>query len=180
MEKNMSQIISVEEMLDALYEKAVRGLSCCKCFVDNRKFIVRGLYNYSVDEVFVYNTEDATYFIAKKNENEEWGETIGEIDAFIGCSEQNKLTVSEYAEYWYSRLEPNSNIISDSIKQKRSFFICSYPETFEDYYNPMDETGRDVMLITEFSDDFHTIHIYVHFTWTDAAFCLSESTDVPD
>ena len=34
MEKNMSQIISVEEMLDALYEKAVRGLSCCKCFVD--------------------------------------------------------------------------------------------------------------------------------------------------
>ena len=69
MEKNMSQIISVEEMLDALYEKAVRGLSCCKCFVDNRKFIVRGLYNYSVDEVFVYNTEDATYFIATKNEN---------------------------------------------------------------------------------------------------------------
>lgn len=44
----------------------------------------------------------------------------------------------------------------------------------------MDETGRDVMLITEFSDDFHTIHIYVHFTWTDAAFCLSESTDAPD
>lgn len=180
MEKNMSQIISVEEMLDALYEKAVRGLSCCKCFVDNRKFIVRGLYNYSVDEVFVYNTENATYFIATKNENEEWGETIGEIAAFIGCSVQNKLTVSEYAEYWYSRLEPNSNIISDSIKQKRRFFICSYPETFEDHYNPMDETGRDVMLITEFSDDFHTIHIYVHFTWTDAAFCLSESTDAPD
>ena len=180
MEKNMSQIISVEEMLDALYEKAVRGLSCCKCFVDNRKFIVGGLYNYSVDEVFVYNTEDATYFIATKNENEEWGETIGEIAAFMGCSEPNTLTVSEYAEYWYSRLEPNSNIISDSIKQKRRFFICSYPETFEDYYNPMDETGRDVMLITEFSDDFHTIHIYVHFTWTDAAFCLGESTDAPD
>lgn len=177
MEKNMSQIISVEEMLDALYEKAVRGLSCCKCFVDNRKFIVRGLYNYSVDEVFVYNTEDATYFIATKNENEEWGETIGEIAAFIGCSEQNKLTVSEYAKYWYSRLEPNSNIISDSIKQKRRFFICSYPETFEDYYNPMDETGETVLLITEFSDDFSSVHFYVHFLGTGTVFSLGGDTD---
>ncbi len=60
MEKNMSHIISVEAMLDALYDRAdasKSGLSCCKCFVDNRKYIVRmGLSNYSFDEVFVYNT----------------------------------------------------------------------------------------------------------------------------
>ena len=42
MEKNMSQLISVEEMLAALFDRAdtsKRGLSCCKCFVENRKYI---------------------------------------------------------------------------------------------------------------------------------------------
>ena len=43
MEKNMSQLISVEEMLDALFDRADTSenrLVCCKCFVENRKYIV--------------------------------------------------------------------------------------------------------------------------------------------
>lgn len=177
MEKNMSQIISVEEMLDALYEKAVRGLSCCKCFVENRKYIVAMALSDSYITVFVYRTEDDMYSIVYQQYDSDWDDTAEKIAAFIGCSNKNELTVSEYSEYWYSRIEPDSNIISDSIKQKRSFFICCYPETFEDHYNPMDETGRTVLLITEFSDDFSSVHFYVHFLDTGAAISLGGDTD---
>lgn len=56
MEKNMSQIISIKAMLASLFDRAdtsERGLSCCKCFVDNGKFIVAmALYN-SYITVFV-------------------------------------------------------------------------------------------------------------------------------
>lgn len=61
MEKNMSQIISIKAMLASLFDRADTsegGLSCCKCFVDNGKFIVAmALYN-SYITVFVYRTED--------------------------------------------------------------------------------------------------------------------------
>ena len=89
MEKNMSQIISVEEMLDALYEKAVRGLSCCKCFVDNRKFIVRGLYNYSVDEVFVYRNGAPCVDL-----------TIDILHSFVKFYEITKQEKEYHAEIW--------------------------------------------------------------------------------
>ena len=107
----------------------------------------------------------------------DWDDTAEKIAAFIGCSNKNELTVSEYSEYWYSRIEPDSNIISDSIKQKRSFFICCYPETFEDHYDPMSETGETVLLITEFSDDFSSVHFYVHFLGTGTVFSLGGDTD---
>lgn len=183
MEKNMSQIISIKAMLASLFDRAdtsERGLSCCKCFVDNGKFIVAmALYN-SYITVFVYRTEDCMYSVLRQQRDGDWDGTAGKIADIIDCPEQNELTVSEYAEYWYSRLEPNSNIISNSIKQKRSFFTCCYPETFEDHYNPMDETGEIVLLITEFSDDFSSVHFYVHFLGTDTAFLLSEDTNSPD
>ena len=139
MEKNMSQIISVEEMLAALFDRAdtsKRGLSCCKCFVENRKYIVAMALSDSYITVFVYRTEDDMYSIVYQQYDSDWDDTAEKIAAFIGCSNKNELTVSEYSEYWYSRIEPDSNIISDSIKQKRSFFICCYPETFEDHYDP--------------------------------------------
>lgn len=177
MEKNMSQIILVEEMLDALYEKAVRGLSCCKCFVENRKYIVAMALSDSYITVFVYRTEDDMYSIVYQQYDSDWDDTAEKIAAFIGCSNKNELTVSEYSKYWYSRIEPDSNIISDSIKQKRSFFICCYPETFEDHYDPMSETGETVLLITEFSDDFSSVHFYVHFLDTGAAISLGGDTD---
>jgi len=183
MEKNMSQLISVEEMLDALFDRADTSenrLVCCKCFVENRKYIVAMSLSNSSANVFIYNTEDNTYFIAAIASSEEWEDADKRISDFFDCSNQNGLTISEYAENWYSRLEPNSNIISNSIKQKRSFFTCCYPETFEDYYNPMDETGEIVLLITEFSDDFSSVHFYVHFLGTDTAFLLSEDTNSPD
>ena len=183
MEKNMSQLISVEEMLDALFDRADTSgnrLVCCKCFVENRKYIVAMSLSNSSANVFIYNTEDNTYFIAAIASSEEWDDADKRIYDFFDCSNQNGLTISEYAENWYSRLEPNSNIISNSIKQKRSFFTCCYPETFEDHYNPMDETGEIVLLITEFSDDFSSVHFYVHFLGTDTAFLLSEDTNSPD
>ena len=183
MEKNMSQLISVEEMLDALFDRADTSenrLVCCKCFVENRKYIVAMALSNSSANVFIYNTEDNTYFIAAIASSEEWDDADKRISDFFDCSNQNGLTISEYAENWYSRLEPNSNIISNSIKQKRSFFTCCYPETFEDHYNPMDETGEIVLLITEFSDDFSSVHFYVHFLGTDTAFLLSEDTNSPD
>ena len=180
MEKNMSQLISVEEMLDALFDRADTSenrLVCCKCFVENRKYIVAMSLSNSSANVFIYNTEDNTYFIAAIASSEEWDDADKRISDFFDCSNQNGLTISEYAEYWYSRIEPNSDIISDSIKQKRSFFFCCYPETFEDHYNPMDETGRTVLLITEFSDDFSSVHFYVHFLDTGAAISLGGDTD---
>ena len=183
MEKNMSQLISVEEMLDVLFDRADTSenrLVCCKCFVENRKFIVAMALSDSSANVFIYNTEDNTYFIDVIASSEEWDDADKRISDFFDCSNQNGLIISEYAENWYSRLEPNSNIISNSIKQKRSFFICCYPETFENHYNPMDETGEIVLLITEFSDDFSSVHFYVHFLGTDTAFLLSEDTNAPD
>lgn len=183
MEKNMSQLISVEEMLDALFDRAETSenrLVCCKCFVDNGKFIVAMALSDSYITVFVYRTEDDVYSIVYQQYDGDWDDTAEKIADFIRCSNKNELTVSEYAEYWYSRIEPDSNIISDSIKQKRSFFICCYPETFEDHYDPMSETGETVLLITEFSDDFSSVHFYVHFLGTDTAFLLSEDTNSPD
>ena len=180
MEKNMSQIISVEEMLAALFDRAdtsKRGLSCCKCFVENRKYIVAMALSDSYITVFVYRTEDDMYSIVYQQYDSDWDDTAEKIAAFIGCSNKNELTVSEYSEYWYSRIEPDSNIISDSIKQKRSFFICCYPETFEDHYDPMSETGETVLLITEFSDDFSSVHFYVHFLGTGTVFSLGGDTD---
>lgn len=180
MEKNMSQLISVEEMLDALFDRAdtsKRGLSCCKCFVENRKYIVAMALSDSYITVFVYRTEDDMYSIVYQQYDGDWDDTAEKIAAFIGCSNKNELTVSEYSEYWYSRIEPDSNIISDSIKQKRSFFICCYPETFEDHYNPVDETGEIVLLITEFSGDFSSVHFYVHFLGTGTVFSLGGDTD---
>jgi len=180
MEKNMSQINSVEAMLAALFDRAdtsKSGLSCCKCFVENRKYIVAMALSDSYITVFVYRTEDNMYSIVYQQYDGDWDDTAEKIAAFIGCSNKNELTVSEYAEYWYSRIEPDSSIISDSIKQKRSFFICCYPETFEDHYNPMSETGETVLLITEFSDDFSSIHFYIHFLGTGTAFGLGGDTD---
>lgn len=180
MEKNMSQIISVEEMLAALFDRAdtsKRGLSCCKCFVENRKYIVAMALSDSYITVFVYRTEDDMYSIVYQQYDSDWDDTAEKIAAFIGCSNKNELTVSEYSEYWYIRIEPDSNIISDSIKQKRSFFICCYPETFEDHYDPMSETGETVLLITEFSDDFSSVHFYVHFLGTGTVFSLGGDTD---
>lgn len=180
MEKNMSQLISVEEMLAALFDRAdtsKRGLSCCKCFVENRKYIVAMALSDSCITVFVYRTEDDMYSIVYQQYDSDWDDTAEKIAAFIGCSNKNELTVSEYSEYWYSRIEPDSNIISDSIKQKRSFFICCYPETFEDHYDPMSETGKTVLLITEFSDDFSSVHFYVHFLGTGTVFSLGGDTD---
>lgn len=180
MEKNMSQLISVEEMLAALFDRAdtsKRGLSCCKCFVENRKYIVAMALSDSYITVFVYRTEDDMYSIVYQQYDSNWDDTAEKIAAFIGCSNKNELTVSEYSEYWYSRIEPDSNIISDSIKQKRSFFICCYPETFEDHYDPMSETGETVLLITEFSDDFSSVHFYVHFLGTGTVFSLGGDTD---
>lgn len=191
----MSQINSVKAMLDALFERANasveekgdNGVSCCKCFVDNKTYIVAlNLYDYSCvcdysfDEIFIYNTEDKTYFIDRKRVNKEWGEMIRKITDFIGCSGHNKLTVSEYAYFSRENLLSDNNIISDSIKQKRSFSICCYGDYFNDCYDDCNEAGREVMLITEFSDDFQNIHMYVHFTLTDVAFYLKESTDTPD
>ena len=180
MGKNMSQLISVEEMLAALFDRAdtsKRGLSCCKCFVENRKYIVAMALSDSYITVFVYRTEDDMYSIVYQQYDSDWDDTAEKIAAFIGCSNKNELTVSEYSEYWYSRIEPDSNIISDSIKQKRSFFICCYPETFEDHYDPMSETGETVLLITEFSDDFSSVHFYVHFLGTGTVFSLGGDTD---
>lgn len=180
MEKNMSQLISVEEMLAALFDRAdtsKRGLSCCKCFVENRKYIVAMALSDSYITVFVYRTEDDMYSIVYQQYDSNWDDTAEKIAAFIGCSNKNELTVSEYSEYWYSRIEPDSNIISDSIKQKCSFFICCYPETFEDHYDPMSETGETVLLITEFSDDFSSVHFYVHFLGTGTVFSLGGDTD---
>lgn len=180
MEKNMSQLISVEEMLAALFDRAdtsKRGLSCCKCFVENRKYIVAMALSDSYITVFVYRTEDDMYSIVYQQYDGDWDDTAEKIAAFIGCSNKNELTVSEYSEYWYSRIEPDSNIISDSIKQKRSFFICCYPETFEDHYDPMSETGETVLLITEFSDDFSSVHFYVHFLGTGTVFSLGGDTN---
>lgn len=180
MEKNMSQLISVEEMLAALFDRAdtsKRGLSCCKCFVENRKYIVAMALSDSYITVFVYRTEDDMYSIVYQQYDSDWDDTAEKIAAFIGCSNKNELTVSEYSEYWYSRIEPDSNIISDSIKQKRIFFICCYPETFEDHYDPMSETGETVLLITEFSDDFSSVHFYVHFLGTGTVFSLGGDTD---
>ena len=180
MEKNMSQLISVEEMLAALFDRAdtsKRGLSCCKCFVENRKYIVAMALSDSYITVFVYRTEDDMYSIVYQQYDSDWDDAAEKIAAFIGCSNKNELTVSEYSEYWYSRIEPDSNIISDSIKQKRSFFICCYPETFEDHYDPMSETGETVLLITEFSDDFSSVHFYVHFLGTGTVFSLGGDTD---
>ena len=117
------------------------------------------------------------YSIVYQQYDSDWDDTAEKIAAFIGCSNKNELTVSEYSEYWYSRIEPDSNIISDSIKQKRSFFICCYPETFEDHYDPMSETGETVLLITEFSDDFSSVHFYVHFLGTGTVFSLGGDTD---
>ena len=180
MEKNMSQLISVEEMLAALFDRAdtsKRGLSCCKCFVENRRYIVAMALSDSYITVFVYRTEDDMYSIVYQQYDSDWDDTAEKIAAFIGCSNKNELTVSEYSEYWYSRIEPDSNIISDSIKQKRSFFICCYPETFEEHYDPMSETGETVLLITEFSDDFSSVHFYVHFLGTGTVFSLGGDTD---
>lgn len=180
MEKNMSQLISVEEMLAALFDRAdtsKRGLSCCKCFVENKKYIVAMALSDSYITVFVYRTEDDMYSIVYQQYDSDWDDAAEKIAAFIGCSNKNELTVSEYSEYWYSRIEPDSNIISDSIKQKRSFFICCYPETFEDHYDPMSETGETVLLITEFSDDFSSVHFYVHFLGTGTVFSLGGDTD---
>ena len=59
MEKNMSQIISIKAMLASLFDRAdtsERGLSCCKCFVDNGKFIVGGDFEYNA-----YSLEKTSY-----------------------------------------------------------------------------------------------------------------------
>ena len=115
MEKNMSQLISVEEMLDALFDRAdtsENGLVCCKCFVENRKYIVAMALSDSYITVFVYRTEDDMYSIVYQQYDSDWDDTAEKIADIIDCPEQNELTVSEYAEYWYSRIEPNSDIIS--------------------------------------------------------------------
>ena len=111
MEKNMSQLISLEEMLAALFDRAdtsKRGLSCCKCFVENRKYIVAMALSDSYITVFVYRTEDDMYSIVYQQYDSDWDDAAEKIAAFIGCSNKNELTVSEYSEYWYSRIEPDS------------------------------------------------------------------------
>lgn len=41
----------------------------------------------------------------------------------------------------------------------------------------MSETGETVLLITEFSDDFSSVHFYVHFLGTGTVFSLGGDTD---
>lgn len=175
-------INSVESMLDVLFDQAEdtkEGLACCSCFIDNRKYIVAMDLSYSSYLImFIYNTENDKHFILKTKE--EWDEVVKKVSDFLAYSDQSELDVSAYASYDYNRLEPNSDIVTKAIEQKRNFFICSYPETFENHYDPRDETGRTVLLITEFSDDFKQVQFFVHFENTDEAFRLSGETDAPD
>lgn len=182
MENDIRNINSIESMLDDLFDRTVeteQKMACCSCFIDNKKYIVAmDISNAPYLILLIFNTEDGRHFILKTEE--EWDDVVKKVCVFLDCSEQSKLSVSLYSSYWYSRLEPNSSIVTEAIEQKRKLFICSYPETFEDYYNPMTETGETVLLITEFSDDFKQVHFYVHFEDTNEAFHLSEATDTPD
>ncbi|MGN0574688.1 MAG: hypothetical protein ACI4J2_01560 [Ruminococcus sp.] len=186
---------SVESMLDILFDRTAeteQKMACCSCLIDNKKYIVAmDISNAPYLILLIFNTENEQHFILKTEED--WDDVVKKVCGFLDCSDKNELTVSDFGSYWYSRLEPDSSIITEeielepdssivteAIEQKRKFFICSYPETFEDHYDPCDENGRSVLLITEFSDDFKQVHFYVHFENTDEAFHLSEATDTPD
>ena len=177
-------INSIESMLDDLFERAKASeekIACCKCIVDSREYIAAmDIVDGSYIVTFFYNTSNDNHLIVNIEKSEDWEEADRKLSDFLDCSDQNKLTVSSYASYWYSRLEPNSDIVTEAIEQKRKFFICCYPETFDDHYDPYDETGRSVLLITDFPNDFEQVHFYIHFEYTDEAFHLSESMDSPD
>lgn len=179
-----NNINSVASMLDDLFERAKasdRKLACCKCIVDNRECIAAmDIANASHIITFFYDSLHDNHFIVNIAQSEDWEEADRKISGFLGCSDRSILTITSYASYWYSRLETNSDIVTDSIEQKRQFFICCYPETFDDHYDPSDEIGRYVLLITDFSDEFKQVHFYVHFEGTDEAFHLSEATNTPD
>ena len=68
------------------------------------------------------------YSIVYQQYDSDWDDTAEKIAAFIGCSNKNELTVSEYSEYWYSRIEPDSNIISDSINKSVVFSFAAIPK----------------------------------------------------
>lgn len=173
---------SVVSMLDNLFDRTVeteQKMACCSCSIDNKKYIVAmDISNAPYLILLIFNTESEQHFILKTEED--WDDVVKKVCGFLACSDQSEVSVSSYSSYWYSRLEPDSSIVTEAIEQKRKFFICSYPETFEDHYDPCDENGRIVLLITEFSDDFKHVHFYVHFENTDEAFHLSEATDTPD
>ena len=182
MGNDIRNINSVESMLDDLFDltaETEQKMACCRCFIDDNKYIVAmDISDAPYLNLLIFSTEDGRYFILKIEE--EWDDVVKKVCAFIACSDNSELSVSLYSSYWYSRLEPNSSIVTEAIEQKRKLFICGYPETFEDHYNPCDETGRNVLLITEFSDDYKQVHFYVHFEDTNEAFHLSEATDTPD
>lgn len=175
---------SIKSMLEDLFERAKvanDNLACCKCIIDNREYVAAmDIVNDSYIITLLYNPLQDNHLIVNIKKGENWIEAARKTSDFLGYSDQNELTVSSYASYWYSRLETNSDIITDSIEQKRKFFICCYPETFFDHYDMRDESGRSVLLITEFSDDFKQVHFYIHFECTDEAFHLSGDTDSPD
>lgn len=182
MGNDIRNINSVESMLDDLFDltaETEKKMACCRCFIDNNKYIVAmDISDAPYLNLLIFSTEDGRYFILKTEE--EWDDVVKKVCAFIACSDNSELSVSLYSSYWYSRLEPNSSIVTEAIEQNRKLFICGYPETFEDHYDPCDETGRNVLLITEFSDDYKQVHFYVHFEDTNEAFHLSEATDTPD
>ena len=182
MGNDIRNINSVESMLDDLFDltaETEQKMACCRCFIDDNKYIVAmDISDAPYLNLLIFSTEDGRYFILKTEE--EWDDVVKKVCAFIACSDNSELSVSLYSSYWYSRLEPNSSIVTQAIEQKRKLFICGYPETFEDHYDPCDETGRNVLLITEFSDDYKQVHFYVHFEDTNEAFHLSKATDTPD
>ncbi|MBR6106815.1 MAG: hypothetical protein IKQ39_02285 [Oscillospiraceae bacterium] len=184
MENNTRNINSVASMFDDLFERANASdekLACCKFIVDNRECIAAmDIATASHIVTFFYDPIHDNHLIPNIDKSEDWEEADRKISVFLGCSDRSILTITSFASYWYSRLETNSDIVTDSIEQKRQFFICCYPETFDDHYDPSDEIGRYVLLITEFSDDFKQVHFYIHFEYTDEAFHLSEATNTPD
>ena len=184
MGNDIRNINSIESMLDDLFERAKASeekIACCKYIVDSREYIAAmDIVDAPYIVIFFYNTLNDNHLIVNIEKSEDWEEANRKLFDFLGCSDHSELTVSSYASYWYSRLEPNSDIVTEAIEQKRKFFICCYPETFNDHYDLCDETGRNVLLITEFSDDFKQVHFYIHFEYTDEAFHLSESTDSPE
>ncbi len=184
MGNDIRNINSIESMLDDLFERVKASeekITCCKYIVDSREYIAAmDIVDASYIVIFFYNTLNDNHLIVNIEKSEDWEEANRKLFDFLGCSYQSELTVASYASYWYSRLEPNSDIVTEAIEQNRKFFICCYPETFDNHYDPCDETGRRVLLITEFSDDFEQVHFYIHFEYTNEAFHLSGSTDSTD
>ncbi len=128
---------SVESMLDNLFDRTVeteQKMACCSCFIDNKKYIVAmDISNAPYLILLIFNTENEQHFILKTEED--WDDVVKKVCGFLDCSDKKELSVSDFGSYWYSRLEPDSSIITEAIEQKRKFFICSYPETFEDHYD---------------------------------------------